>query len=112
MNQQKAIEGLVALGNYLREHRENDLARIKIKAKVQNPWFTEENINYCLDTWSETLTQEAISNWVKSYAFNDNAKTIGLIPAGNIPLVGLHDLLSVLVAHIPTQQYIDPARTT
>lgn len=68
------------------------------QAEIYNPWFTQENINHCVRHWGEILTEENLTNWVKSYGETERPKTVGIIMAGNLPLVGLHDLLSVLIS--------------
>jgi len=68
-------------------------------AKEHNGWFTDNNIVFALESWSNTLTNSNINNWLSKYNFNiENPKTIAIIMAGNIPLVGFHDFLSVLVS--------------
>jgi len=64
-----------------------------------NGWFTFEQICFSLRTWSDVLTQERLDFWLSFYNLNKQkkTKTIGLILAGNIPLVGFHDFLSVLI---------------
>ncbi len=67
-------------------------------AKHHNGWFTEENVLFAIDQWSLALTKENIEEWLSSYTIqNSNPKTIGIIMAGNIPLVGFHDFISVLI---------------
>lgn len=64
-----------------------------------NGWFTEDNVYYALETWSKTITQKNIEQWTKSYDFSDRqTKTVGIVTAGNIPLVGFHDFISVLMS--------------
>lgn len=67
-------------------------------AEVKNPWFTQDNLKLCLQQWGETLTQENLKKWSKDLIPPENPKNIGIIMAGNIPLVGFHDLLSVLIS--------------
>ncbi|MEW7293026.1 acyl-CoA reductase [Aquimarina sp. 2304DJ70-9] len=69
-------------------------------AKHHNGWFTKENVIYSLMQWSAALTRERLEEWVSSYSFPEKApqKTVGVIMAGNIPLVGFHDFLSVLIS--------------
>ncbi len=66
-------------------------------AEIKNPWFTQKNITVALDGWIHSLNDPTSSEWLKSYDFesvNENAnKKLGIIAAGNIPLVGLHDVL-------------------
>ncbi|UJH91821.1 acyl-CoA reductase [Antarcticibacterium sp. 1MA-6-2] len=64
-----------------------------------NGWFTKENILFSLDQWSQALTEENINNWIAPYNFKEEQlKTVAIIMAGNIPLVGFHDFLSVLIS--------------
>lgn len=67
-------------------------------AEIHNPWFTPENLNYCLKQWNEVLTRKNIENWLKEYKYSDSPKKVGIIMAGNLPLVGLHDLISVILS--------------
>ncbi|MDH7445808.1 acyl-CoA reductase [Aquimarina sp. 2201CG14-23] len=68
-------------------------------AKHHNGWFTEENIVFSLSQWSNLLTKVTIEAWLSPYTLDKEAqKTIGIIMAGNIPLVGFHDFISVLLS--------------
>lgn len=70
-----------------------------IRAQHENRWFTSDNIQFALKNWSEALTKENIEKWISNYTFPENKpKTIAVIMAGNIPLVGFHDFLSVLIS--------------
>ena len=70
------------------------------KAKVLNPWFTEDNVKDSFREWGQALTLENLENWLEPYADNikDCNKAVGIVMAGNIPLVGFHDLLSVILS--------------
>jgi len=69
-----------------------------VSAKNHNGWFTEENVLFALSQWSKVLTKTELESWLSSYAFDSvKNKTIGIIMAGNIPLVGFHDFISVLL---------------
>ena len=65
-----------------------------------NGWFTENNIRRALFAWSEELTVIRMGQWLGRYTLNDTAsiKKVGVICAGNLPLVGLHDVLSVILS--------------
>lgn len=69
-------------------------------AQHKNGWFTKENIIFSLESWATALTKENFENWTAAYMLqsNKNPKTVALIMAGNIPLVGFHDLLCVLIS--------------
>ncbi len=67
-------------------------------AKHQNGWFTKDNIYFGLQQWASLLTKSKLEDWLKPYDIDQqNEKTVALIMAGNIPLVGFHDFLAVLI---------------
>ena len=65
-----------------------------------NGWFTKEQVVHAVQAWANALTTDNLNQWLQSYHFSDNKKPkiVGLILAGNIPLVGFHDVLSVLIS--------------
>jgi hypothetical protein len=64
-----------------------------------NGWFTKENILFAIHSWSKALFEENLKKWTDSYDFSHaNSKTVGIVTAGNIPLVGMHDFISVLIS--------------
>ncbi|WP_242084747.1 acyl-CoA reductase [Aestuariivivens sediminis] len=68
-------------------------------AEEHNAWFTAENIRFALNSWAEALTEHNVKTWLNPYAFNQvTQKKVAIIMAGNIPLVGFHDFLSVLLS--------------
>ena len=68
-------------------------------AEIHNGWFTKDNVLYSIEQWSNTLKYNIIKSWINKYHFNiDKSKTVAIIMAGNIPLVGFHDFLAVLVS--------------
>ncbi len=108
------IEAFVKLGGFLRAFCEFDNSGIvnegidqtrliAFKAEVEgvyhyNGWFTKENCIHAFQEWGNLLTEEKLRHWLSPYDLNTNKEIIvALIMAGNIPLVGFHDLLSVLI---------------
>ena len=93
MDTEKRISLLSKLGDYLLGQSE-DWQRIKTLAVVQNGWFTPEHID-------EAVTQIAtgyldatkLRDWLSGYKLPDQPRKVGIVMAGNIPLVGFHDLL-------------------
>lgn len=64
-----------------------------------NGWFTRKNVIFSLNQWSKALTQSNLDKWVEPYKLDQKEqKTVAIIMAGNIPLVGFHDFLSVLIS--------------
>lgn len=97
MQLQQRINGFVKLGNFLSTEVFKNEELIN-SASAHNGWFTKENIIFALQGWSEILTEEKLNNWLSPYSFPTNRpKTVAIVMAGNIPLVGFHDFLSVLI---------------
>ncbi|NRA13034.1 MAG: acyl-CoA reductase [Crocinitomicaceae bacterium] len=63
-----------------------------------NGWFTKENVRESLLNIGSRLNYKLVRNWTSSYTFSTDPKTVAVIMAGNIPLVGFHDFLSVLLS--------------
>jgi hypothetical protein len=80
----------------------NDLYFEKFKDLVMlsqshNGWFTPEQVYFAVQSWAEALTESNLNEWLSKYDLSEmKPKTVALILAGNIPLVGFHDFLSVL----------------
>ena len=77
-----------------------DAFKMQIKrAHEFNGWFTENNILYALNEWSKLLNYNDLNKWTSLYELENNSpKKVAIIMAGNIPLVGFHDFLSVLIS--------------
>ena len=68
-------------------------------SQSHNGWYTPEQVHFAIKSWAEALTRENLDQWLSRYDIQEKEpKTIGLILAGNIPLVGFHDFLSVLIS--------------
>lgn len=108
------IEAFVKLGNFLRtfcdlieqntlSNHLNDkwISAFKSeaeRAKHYNGWFTEDNCMHAFKEWGNALTKKNLEEWLSKYDLSANSeKIVALILAGNIPLVGFHDLLCVLI---------------
>ena len=108
------IQAFVKLGAFLREyvklppaeHRTSakDDDRIALmdrklaEAEIKNGWFTRENLIFALSEWGQLLNESSLNSWLSAYDLSgNNPKTVAIISAGNIPLVGFHDFLSTLI---------------
>ncbi|MEN2412746.1 acyl-CoA reductase [Flavobacterium mesophilum] len=108
----------VELGNFLSQFSEkesvkktdvlyndiffDDFENLIHLSQSHNGWYTPEQVYFAINSWAEALTEENIAKWISKYSFDsaqddNNEKTVALILAGNIPLVGFHDFLSVLI---------------
>ncbi len=65
-----------------------------------NGWYTTDNVLFAVQSWANALTENNLNQWLSKYYFDESSvsKTVGIILAGNIPLVGFHDFLSVLIS--------------
>jgi hypothetical protein len=79
-------------------HAEQHFAEAVRRAKVVNPWFTEEHIAAALTGLAYMLRPEAFAKWMDGYQPAPECRTVGLVLAGNIPLVGFHDILCTIAA--------------
>lgn len=61
-----------------------------------NAWFTPEEVKKALTSLSNMLNDHDLEQWFEHIQLNENPKKVGLILAGNIPIVGLHDVICVL----------------
>lgn len=80
----------------------DDFVKLILLSQSHNGWYTPEQVYFAIKSWADALTEENITKWLSQYAteFNQDDQTeknVALILAGNIPLVGFHDFLSVLV---------------
>ena len=100
MNLQKRIDLLVQLSKYLEENSEQ-WQGVKTKAAAHNGWFIPDFIEQAIkNICTSFLQKEKLEKWTAHYHLDDNVggKNIGLVMAGNIPLVGFHDFLSVFIS--------------
>ena len=108
----------VELGKFLNQFSENDTIRksdvlhndlffddfekLIYLSQSHNGWYTPEQVYFAIHSWADALTEENLDKWLSNYQTefsqnNENEKNVALILAGNIPLVGFHDFLSVLI---------------
>lgn len=104
MNHQERKAAFIRLGEVLGSISENpqesDWAAAFNLAEAENRWFTQENIAIALRGIAFMLQDEKLEKWLSAYSDlpEKGDKRVGLIMAGNIPLVGFHDLLCVLAS--------------
>jgi hypothetical protein len=100
MNLQQRIYLLTRLGHYILSD-EPDWQSAKERAGQQNSWFIPQFIDLAAkNIGTQFLQKEKLENWAGSYRLppvTDGPKTTGINMAGNIPLVGFHDFLSVFI---------------
>ena len=100
MNVQERVDILVRLGVYMQENGEEWQAA-KDRAYAKNQWFIPEFISLAAkNICTQFLDKQVLDTLVKDYAIAEPAvpKTVGLVMAGNIPLVGFHDFMCVFIS--------------
>lgn len=99
MTVQERIEVFHQLGNRLKSLDQDQLEEICYRAGNGNSWFTPESVTAALTAWGKVLNETQLLKWTEPYSLSPKKPMkVGLVMAGNIPLVGFHDLLSVLIA--------------
>jgi hypothetical protein len=98
---QERIEILSKLGAYL-SGKDSEWAEVKEKAFRENQWFIPAFIDAAINNIAtQFLNKDLLASWAQQYQITSqlsNPKSIGIVMAGNIPLVGFHDLLSVFMS--------------
>lgn len=93
------ISVVYTLGQRLLLLSDTEKDELAYRAGGQNNWFTAASVNKALEAWGKSLSQEALERFTEGFDLSPaEPKKVGLVMAGNIPLVGFHDLLSVLLA--------------
>lgn len=94
------IQALGTLGKLLAELRSDELESLFSQVGGNNPWFIPQQTSLALEGIRSFLDEPKLLAWTYTYPINTplNPKSIGLVMAGNIPGVGFHDLLCVLVS--------------
>ncbi|HRJ28398.1 MAG TPA: acyl-CoA reductase [Cyclobacteriaceae bacterium] len=99
MTLDQRINAFTKLGLHLRNLPEDSLAQLATEASHENPWFTSISVRKAIQGIINYLDGEKLTNWVTTYPIEHSSpKNIALVMAGNIPLVGFHDLLCVLIS--------------
>jgi len=99
MNLEDRIAAFGKLGKYLDSIDDEEFQKVVLGARSENSWFTDESIKLAFASLKKRfLDPGQLRGWISSYNPPEiKPKTIALIMAGNIPMVGFHDLLCVLV---------------
>jgi hypothetical protein len=86
----------------LKEPKGPELLDLIKNGHLINPWFTPENLRQAIVNLGESMAVEKLEKWMNTYKgrFNNRktANGVGVVMAGNIPLVGFHDFLCVLMS--------------
>jgi hypothetical protein len=107
MTLKERIEAFAALGKILRDalDGEENMCTAELDYLINNqhlvnPWFTPSNVRSAVSAIADELTKENLFRWTDAYQALKNepgGRNVGIVMAGNIPLVGFHDFLAVLI---------------
>lgn len=96
------IKAFCKLGKYMQDYLEgkkgHPLEFVVKKSTEHNAWFTKQNVDLAISAWAMLLTEKKLNEWVSEYNFTNTSKKILVVMAGNIPMVGFHDFLAVLIS--------------
>ena len=98
MTKDERIAGFVKLAENISQFDSGYKEELFSNAANTNPWFTPNNIEQALNGIVHFLNPATIASWLNNYHLPQEPKQVGIVMAGNIPLVGFHDLLCVLLA--------------
>ena len=101
MNLQERIKAFAALGHKIQSLPTEQIQELAQKAKGQNNWFIKESVSAAFEGIRKMLDEQLLNQWAEKYpalAYPVQAKKIGVVMAGNIPMVGFHDFLCVLLS--------------
>jgi hypothetical protein len=110
MDIEKRLKGFVKLGDFLRsisdksdeitlKNKKDELEHLINTIHQNNGWFSPPNVRTAILSLGEMLKESKLHKWLSRYKLTDrDPKRVGVIMAGNIPLVGFHDMLCVLMS--------------
>jgi hypothetical protein len=114
MNKSERISAFIELGNFLsqfssedakpNDHRLNsayygDFEALLTRVSNENLWFTPLHVHESINGICNFLQEQNLNEWINRYSISDQNTQlkVAIIMAGNIPMVGFHDMLSVLI---------------
>ena len=99
MKIERRIEGLLKLFDNLNSFKDKPDLNFLEKVKQSNQWFIPEFVLRSMDGILKFLDAGKIEEWISAYRIKEGSpRKVGIIMAGNIPFVGFHDLLSVILS--------------
>jgi hypothetical protein len=85
-------------GTGLTEEEYSGLQQLIGKVNIYNPWFTKPSVLTALRSLGEMLKADSLLPFAEKYGETSLPKRVAIIMAGNLPLVGFHDLMCVLLS--------------
>src|SRR5688500_17965366 len=99
MTLSQRLQAFVSLGLSLKAFTPEQIRELAASAGNANAWFDEHNVTHAFNGIIHLLDKQNLEDWLFSYHLENLApKKVGVVMAGNIPMVGFHDMLCVLLA--------------
>lgn len=99
MLQPDRLAAFIALGQHLRQISEDELLSLTARARNQNAWFDRSSVASAMRGIAVLLDEEPLRRWLAHYPAEPSVpRQVGVVMAGNIPMVGFHDALCVLLS--------------
>lgn len=108
MTLQERISAFCELGRFFREYTDghvpsdlkglaSELNQLIEGYRHKNAWFTEDHLMHALSHWGNLLICDPIQQFLSGYTMPVHPRTVALVMPGNIPMVGFHDFLCILI---------------
>ncbi|WP_373397776.1 acyl-CoA reductase [Algoriphagus halophilus] len=96
----KRIEAFIKLGRTIQDLDEEAKEELYWRSQNGNNWFTQESVSSSLEGIVFMLQEGKLKKWLSEYEIKEEVepKSVGILMAGNIPLVAFHDLMTVLIS--------------
>jgi hypothetical protein len=98
MNISERISAFARLGEAMKNLPPETSSDLFQRATNENAWFTRESVDEAWSGIQYLLDANKLEKLMQRYPVSTTPKTVGVIMAGNIPLVGFHDFMCVLLA--------------
>ncbi len=98
MTIKERVDAFVKLGDLIRRLTEDEREKLRTQARAENNWFTPEAVDTALYGIEMNLYPDKLEEWINKYPVKEKNKTIAVVMAGNVPAVGFHDLLCILLS--------------
>lgn len=99
MKIEEKIRVFESLGNKIRSLADTEVEELAHHAQSHNGWFTSKSVSKALEGIAYLLQKDKLEKWLSNDLESPEVpRIIGIVMAGNIPLVGFHDLLCVLAS--------------
>lgn len=99
ISREEIVNRFCLMGKWIEEDLEkSEFEEVIRHAFVRNGWFCEQFVRSALMGIASWLRKDVLENFIAGYAFTEMPKRIAVIAAGNIPAVGFHDIMCVLLS--------------